>query len=181
MNIVIKRKNVQLRPEVEAYLEKKIKRLEKHFANINEIVALFSQYKTVFHVEITLTGDGVVLRGEEKNSASFESAIDTVVDKLDKQVLKFKGKKYGQKKYLGPKLKDVEKEKALIEYTKIEDDTPGVMKMKNFAMKPMSVDEAIENMELTYHTFFFFLNEETEKYSVVYKRDDNNYGLIEPT
>lgn len=183
MNIVIKDKNVQLRNNVKEYLEKKLVKIEKHFSNIGEVVALFAKDKNTFSVEITLTGENLLLRSEEKNNVGFETAIDQAVDKLDSQIKKYKGKKFGQKKVKGSVIKEQAKENIIAENTEIAAELadPGIVKVKQFAMKPITVDEAIEAMELTGHTFYFFQNIDNGFYSVVYKRDDGDYGLIEPT
>ena len=182
MNITVKEKNIQINANQVAYLEKKLAKIEKHFANVSEAVALFAKDKNTFVVEITLTGDNLLLRSEEKNIKSFENAIDISVDKLDSQINKFKGKKYGRKKTKGSLIKEAQKVDIIAENTEIAPELadPGIVKVKQFTMKPVTVDEAIEAMELTNHTFFFFQNIDNGQYSVVYKRDDGDYGLIEP-
>lgn len=180
MNISIKGKNLQITPDVEEYLNKRIAKLGKHFVNIKNVTANFLKQKTNITLEITLEGDNILLRGEEKKATETKEAIDLVVEKLDTQAAKFKGKKYGKKKILGSKIKEEIKENTLISNTEVNDDLPGITKVKEFAMKPMTLDEAIEQMELSHHNFFMFLNSENEKHCVVYKRYDGDYGLIEP-
>ena len=148
MNIVIKDKNIQLRNNVKDYLEKKLVKIEKHYPNISDVTALFAKYKNTFVVEITLTGENLLLRSEDKNIVGFENAIDKAVDNLDSQIKKYKGKKYGKKKIQGNIIKEQEKENILAENTEIAPEIadPGIVKVKQFAMKPVTVDEAIEAM-----------------------------------
>lgn len=183
MNIIIKDKNIQLRNNVKDYLSKKIVKIEKHYADLGEAVVLFAKDKNTFSVEITLTGNNILLRSEEKNRESFEKAIDLAVDRLDSQIKKYKGKKFGQKKSAGSVIKEQTKEEIIAANTEIDKEVadPGLVKVKKFTMKPTTLDEAIEAMELTGHTFYFFQNIDNGLYSVVYKRDDGDYGLIEPT
>ena len=183
MNVVIKDKNIQLRSNTKEYLEKKLQKIEKHFSDIKEVVATFAKYKNTFIVEITLTGDNLLLRSEDKNIKGFLEAIDEAVDKLDSQIKKFKGKKFGQKKVKGNVIKEQSKDEAIAENTEIAPEVadPGLVKVKQFAMKPITVDEAVEAMELVGHNFYFFQNIENSLYCVVYKRDDGDYGLIEPS
>ena len=160
MNIVVKDKNIQLRNNVKEYLEKKLKKVEKHFSNTNEAVVTFAKYKNTFIVEITLTGDNLLLRSEDKNIKGFEEAIDAAVDKLDVQIKKFKGKKYGKKKVYGSAIKEQVKDNIIAEHTEIAPEVadPGIVKVKKFTMKPVTLDEAIESMELVGHNFYFFQN-----------------------
>lgn len=183
MNIVVKDKNIDLRSNVKEYLEKKLAKIQKHFSNVNEIVATFAKYKNTFIVEITLTGDNLLLRSEDKNNKGFKEAIDEAVDKLDAQIKKFKGKKFGKKKVYGSAIKEQAKEDIIAGNTEIAPEVadPGIVKVKKFSMKPITLDEAIEAMELVGHTFYFFQNIDNGLYCVVYKRDDGDYGLIEPS
>ena len=183
MNIVVKDKNIDLRSNVKEYLEKKLAKIEKHFSNVNEIVATFAKYKNTFIVEITLNGDNLLLRSEDKNLKGFKEAIDEAVDKLDAQIKKFKGKKYGKKKVFGSAIKEQVKEDVMANNTEIDPEVadPGIVKVKKFSMKPITLDEAIEAMELVGHTFYFFQNIDNGLFCVVYKRDDGDYGLIEPS
>jgi putative sigma-54 modulation protein len=96
-----------------------------------------------------------------------------VVEKLEKQIEKYKGKlqKRGAR-YVG-------EARAAASVT-AEEETPRIMRTKRFAYKPMPVDEAVLQMNLLGHNFFVFANAETDLVNVVYKRKDGNYGLIEP-
>ena len=101
------------------------------------------------------------------------SSIDLVVDKLEKQIEKYKTKILRNIKK--PPLKN-----NITEVKEFEADQPKIVKVKRFAIKPMDVEEAVMQMELLGHDFFVFSNAETDQVNVVYKRRDGNYGLIEP-
>ncbi len=177
MQVKVKGKNITVSDEFQEYLEKKLAKLERHFSKIKSADASLTKNKdNTYSLEVTLEGDNVILRGEEKNQPDPKSCVTQIIDKLDSQAIRFKGKKYGRKKNLGKKAKDEEKENIYIQNT----ENPSIVKTKAFEMPPMSVDEAIENMELATHTFYMFLNEETGKYTVIYKRSDDDYGIIEP-
>jgi putative sigma-54 modulation protein len=100
------------------------------------------------------------------------TSADLVVEKLEKQIEKYKGKL--QKR--GARYVTEVKAPTVI----AEEEAPRIMRTKRFAYKPMPVDEAVLQMNLLGHTFFVFSNAETEQVNVVYKRKDGNYGLIEP-
>ncbi|MBR4748520.1 MAG: ribosome-associated translation inhibitor RaiA [Abditibacteriota bacterium] len=177
MEVKVKGKNLTVAPGFQEYLEKKLAKLERHFSKIKSADALLTKNRDTYTLEVTLEGDNVILRGEQKNCPDTRACVDEVIDKLDSQANRFKGKKYGRKKNLGKKKRDEEKENIYIQNT----ENPGVVKTKAFEMPPMSVEDAVENMELGSHTFYMFLNEETGKYTVIYKRaDDDDYGIIEP-
>ena len=120
--------------------------------------------------------NGYILRGEEETMDMYTS-IDNVVDKLERQVRKYKTRMNRKIKNLS--IKDLAPETNTVA-VKEEVDEPKVVKTKRFAVKPMHVDEAILQMELLGHNFFVFLDANTEEVNVLYKRKDGNYGLIEP-
>ena len=123
--------------------------------------------------EVTIPLDGIVLRGEEETGDMYVS-IDNVIEKMERQIEKYKSRidyklKHGSIRDLVP-----ENEKTA------DEEFPRVVRTKRFAIKPMPVEEAIMQMNLIGHSFFVFRNAETEEVNVVYARKDGNYGLIEP-
>jgi putative sigma-54 modulation protein len=124
-------------------------------------------------VEVTIPLNGYILRGEEETGDMYAS-IDMVIDKLEKQATKYKTKI--SRKNRNGSIKDL----AVNDVTPGEDDAPKVVRTKRFAMKPMSVEEAIMQMNLVGHNFFVFTNADTNQVNVVYKRKNHDYGLIEP-
>jgi putative sigma-54 modulation protein len=165
---------------LKAYAEKKLQKLTKYFHNIKEAEVTQSIQRNWHIVEVLVEGDGIFLRGEERSGDMYAS-IDAVVEKLEKQLERFKGKLTAH-----PRPADMVGEGGTeisldeLSEEEAEEGLPTVVKTKRFAIKPMSPDEAAMQMELLNHDFFVFLNSETEQVNVLYRRKDGNYGLIEP-
>lgn len=183
MLIHIKGKRVEVTDALRSYIEKKLQKLEKYFQDIREATVILSVQRGMQMVEVQLEGDGILLRGEERRVNDMYASIDEVVEKLESRVKKFKSKRAAKTIDDGPKEKSAIKDKARIEAyggEEIEPDMYAVVRTKRFALKPMTPDEAAQQMELLNHVFYVFRNSETEEVNVVYKREDGNYGLIEP-
>jgi putative sigma-54 modulation protein len=188
MLVTVKGKNVEVTDALKRYAEKKVQKLEKYFKDIKEAQVTQSVQRNWHIVEVQLEGDGVLLRGEERSDDMYAS-IDLVVDKLERRVQRFKGKLYGKTTDKGPKEREVQREQVAAEASGVEnleqlpaeaETAPVIVRMKRFAFKPMTPEEAANQMELLHHDFFVFMNSHTEVMNVVYKRKDGNYGLIEP-
>lgn len=124
-------------------------------------------------VQVTIDSSGTILRGEERGQDLF-TAIDKVAAVMNRQIEHYKGKLYDKGR--GSSLARGE----FSEETEPAPPAKKVVKVKRFAIKPMPVAEAIEQMELLGHNFFLFRNAETEEVNLLYRRNDGNYGLIEP-
>ena len=177
MELQITGKNIELSPAVHRYAERKLGKLGRYLPNITEsrVDILEEETKSPqqrFVVQMTIDSGGTLLRGEERGEDLF-SAIDKVATVMSRQIEHHKGKLYEKGK--GSSL-------ARSEFSKETETRPQrrVVKVKQFAVKPMSVAEATEEMELLGHDFFLFFNEDTEKLNLLYRRKDGNYGLIEP-
>jgi putative sigma-54 modulation protein len=128
--------------------------------------------------QITIRDDrGTILRAEERNSDIF-AAIDAVIDKLYRQIERYRGKR--KRKYRGPAEEYDMGEPLPLDEPEIIDDEPSIVRMKRFALHPMSAEEAIDQMELLGHDFFVFFNTADDGINVIYKRRDGNYGLLQP-
>ncbi len=186
MLINIKGKHFEVTEALSSYLDKKLQKLERHFHDLREAVVTLSVQRGMHVVEVQLEGDGITLRAEERHISDMYESIDKVVEKLESRITKFKGKLHGKTIHEGPKEKTFIKDNLRTEAFGEEgeegeiDEEPGVVRTKRFAMKPMTPEEAAQRMELLHHTFFVFRNAQNEDVNVVYKRDDGNYGLIEP-
>lgn len=181
MLINVKGKNLEVTDALRSYIDKKLQKLEKYFSNIREANVMLSVTRGLHQVEVQLEGDGVLLRGEERRGTDMYGSIDQVVDKLETRVKKFKGRRYAKGTEEGPKEKEAIRNRSLSEAIGTEpEELPGIVRVKRFTLKPMTADEAANQMELLHHTFFVFHNSDTESINVVYKREDGNYGLIEP-
>jgi len=178
------RGNADVTEALESYIQKKLTKLEKHFQNIKEVKATLKIQRGMHIIDVQLEGDGVLMRAEESRVNDMYASVDAVVEKLENQIQKFKGKVYGKSQDAGPKERETVKTQAMGEAfgsgEQAEPRNPQVVRVKKFVMKPMTPDEAAQQMELVHHNFFVFRNVDTEEVSVVYKRDDGNYGLIQP-
>jgi putative sigma-54 modulation protein len=174
MEFLIKGKNIELTEEVEKYAQRKLDRLGRHLVNISKVKVELSQEKIKssenrYTAQVTIDHQGTLLRGEEQ-AADIFTAIDAVTDTVDREVERYKGKLYDRRK----------RPLSLRGRAAVEEEASKVVKVKRFPIKPMSPDEAIEQMELLGHNFFLFSNRDTSQLSVLYRRKDGNYGLIEP-
>ncbi|MGB9805075.1 MAG: ribosome hibernation-promoting factor, HPF/YfiA family [Desulfofundulus sp.] len=173
MKVQVRGRNVEVTNALKEYVEKRLGKLEKYLDLIEEAQVTLTVEKDSHRVEVTIPINGIILRGEESTGDMYAS-IDLVVEKLEKQIERYKGKLFRR---LGRQNLEV---KAGDNNKKEEEEGPRVVRTKRFAMKPMSVDEAVMQMNLLGHSFFVFSNADTEKVNVVYRRRDGNYGLIEP-
>lgn len=173
MKIIITSKNVNTSDHLKETIEKKMGKLSKYFSDDIAVNVMLSQEKNLDKIEATIKVRGMYFRAEDKSDDFFDG-IDNVVDKLSTQMSRFKGK-------LQRKHKDYNEFKFEYWPEPEEEEEINIVRKKRFELEPMTVDEAIIQMEMLEHTFFVFLNMETDSVNVVYKRDDNNYGLLETT
>ncbi|MBM3924443.1 MAG: HPF/RaiA family ribosome-associated protein [SAR202 cluster bacterium] len=130
--------------------------------------------------EITLDVNGVILRSEERG-ANARAAMDASVDVMDRRIDKYKGKNYRTEQAKRRVRRGRARAAAAEGLEEAGEPIDGVVvKYKAFSVKPMTVDEAIFQMELLGHSFFLFYNSESQIYNVVYVRKDGAYGLIQP-
>lgn len=183
MLIHVKGRNIEVTDALRSYIEKKLPKLEKYFQDIREATVILSVQRGMQMVEVQLEGDGILLRGEERRVNDMYASIDEVVEKLEGRVKKFKRKR-DKSTTEGPKARNAIRDQAMIEAfgaeETAEEELPSLVRTKRFALKPMTPDEATQQMELLHHNFYVFRNSETEEVNVVYLREDGNYGLIEP-
>ena len=180
MAITVRGKNIDITPALKDYVTKRVGKITKYFdgASMGEITAILTVNKGRHIVEVTVPINGILLRGEEATTDMYAS-IDLVIEKLEKQIEKYKTK-------LSRKLKSGSFKTELIPAAPLNGKADGsedefdIVKTKRFAVKPMAVDEAVMQMNLINHDFYVFANADTEEVNVVYRRKDGRYGLIEP-
>lgn len=174
MNYIIKGKQVTVTPAMQENAEKKISKFEKFFRPDAEAVLTFKVEKDRNIFEVAIFSGGTIIRAEERSTDMY-TAMDLVVEKLERQIRKYKtklGKKIHQEAMVDENF-DIDE--------KIDEDNDfEVVRTKHFPLKPMDVEEAILQMDLLAHSFFVFINSDTETVNVVYRRKDGRYGLIEP-
>jgi len=167
VQVNVRGKNIEVTDALRSYVEKRLKKLEKYLSNYGDAQVTLTVERDSHRIEVTIPINGMILRGEESTGDMYAS-VDQVVEKLEKQVERFKGRLNRRLRAAG------NAEEAAAE------EPLRVVRTKRFAIKPMEVEEAIMQMNLLGHNFFVFANAETEQVNVVYKRKDGNYGLIEP-
>ena len=177
MKLQITGKNIDILPTVRSYVERKLGKLSRHLPNIMEAKVEISEEKTKspqyhFVVQVTINSNGTLLRGEERGESLF-TAIDKAEAVLNRQIERYKGKRYDKGR--GSSLARGELSEEVVAAQPLRK----VVKIERFAVKPMSLAEALDQMELLGHDFFLFSNADTEELNLLYRRKDGNYGLIE--
>lgn len=168
-------KNITIRDNFKELVHKKIERLDKYFDEDVEAKATFSTVGNFKTVEVTIwLKSGTIIRSEE-TSDDMLSSVDMAVESLDNQLRKYKTKLKSRKQESIRYDEVIEDEETIA-----EDKKPEVVKVKKIGLKPMFLEDAILQMELLGHDFFVYQDAEVNEVSVVYKRNDGNYGLIEP-
>lgn len=188
MEIQTTGKNIELKPDVRDYVARKLDKVNRLLPKIFSFDVEISEEKTRspqqhFIVQVTINNNGTLLRGEEKGQDVF-TAIDKVAEVMMRQVEHYKGKRFdkgrGTSVIRGTTpagAPETAEEAAEPAGTSQEQK---IVRTKRFHVKPMSVDEAIDQMELLGHDFFLFFNTEEKELNLVYRRRDGNYGLIQP-
>mgnify|MGYP003900545703 CR=1 FL=1 len=174
MKLTFTGKNIDVTEALKDITEKKLSRLDKFFQDDVVGNVVYSVERNWKNLEITINLPGTILRVEEASDDMY-AAIDKAVDVLERQIRKYKTK-LQKRNQTGETIRF----ENVLPLEGEEDEKPRVVKTKRFEMKPMNVDEAILQMELLGHNFFVFMNSDIDQVSVVYKRRDGNYGLIEP-
>jgi len=183
MELIIKGKNLEVDASAQEYIEGKLGKLERHFPDIGEVKVELTREMTKsednrYVAQVTINSHGTLLRVEERAS-TINTSIDKGLDVLTRQIERFKDKLYRSKRRISPLRKELANE-PVSEEMQEEEQESRIVKVKRFPVKPMTPEEAVDQMELLSHDFFIFFNPETNKFSVIYKRGDGYYGLIEP-
>ena len=171
MKVVIASKNMNANDRLKDTIEKKMEKLSKYFSDNIIVNVTLSAEKNRQKIE-AIRVRGMIFRAEDVSGDIYEG-IDNVVEKLSTQMSRFKTKI--QKKH-----KD-NKDFVFADWPEEVQEEIKVVKTKKFELEPMTTDEAILQMEMLEHNFFVFLNMETDSVNVVYKRKDDDYGLLETT
>jgi len=178
VRLQVKGKNVEVSDSLKTYAQEKLGKLDKHLNDAArlELELAVEKNPSISEnqiAEATIWTKGPVLRARE-SSADMRASIDLLVEKLERQA-----RRYRDKRRRGPGRGAVNHEPEAIPVVP-DEDSPVIVKTKQFAVKPMSPEEAVLQLELIGHDFFVFQNGDTNDVNVVYRRRDGNYGLIEP-
>ena len=171
MQVNIKSKDLNPSQQLRNKIEAKMSKLDKYFSKETVANVMLSEVKTgLAKLEATIVAGGLTFRAEESN-ADLYYCLDQVVDKLSKQMSRFKSR-------LVKKHKD-QNDIVLAEIPDVEEaENKGIVRTKRFTLTPMTSEEAILQMEMLEHSFFVFSDPDTGKANIVYKRNDGGYGLL---
>lgn len=176
---IVAKNNVSVSPTIEDYATKRIGKMSRYLPNIDEGKVEISregarQPDQRFVVQVTLDSNGVLIRAQE-HGEDIRTAVDRVVDALTSRISHYKGKHFDRSN------DTVRKMEPSLEPAEATPEEPRrLVKTKRFTLKPMSLDEAMDQMELLGHDFFLFVNSDDDKANLLYRRKDGDYGLIEP-
>lgn len=178
MKISIIGKNIEVSDYLRDLITKKVNKLDKYFTEDTEAHVTLAVERNRHIVEVTIPLVGGIIRGEE-TSGDMYASVDNVLAKLEKQIVRHRTKleknlRAGAFKAPEPVFSEN------LSQEELEEEPARVVKIKHFDIKPMTVDEAMLQLELLGHSFYMFTNGETGLINVLYRRKDGNYGLIEP-
>ncbi len=173
MKIQYKSRNLEISDAMKEYFSKKMAKLERLVNDEDgEVEVRFSKLRQLYTVEVTLKMRSIIVRAEEKTK-DFYASVDSAINNLERRLKRFKDRfrtlkreKGGEEAALSAEAEGSEKEK--------------IVKVKKFELRPMSVEEAMMQLDLLDHEFFMFRNVEDDQVNVLYRRKDGNYGLIVP-
>lgn len=188
MKYNIRGENVEVTGAIKEYVEKKIGKLERYFDTppTSDVNVNISVYNDEQQIEVTIPMTNLLLRAEELHTDLY-AAIDLVVDKLERQIRKYKTKvnrKFRQNGSPKHVFAELEREAAGARQAVAEadeEDEIEIVRNKRFDLKPMDSEEAVLQMDMLGHEFFVFTNAESGFTNVVYRRRDGRFGLIEPS
>ena len=180
MQLSITGKNLEITESLSEYVEKKIGRLDRYLPNIIDARVELSVKNTRAAkdrqiAQITLHTKQTILRAEEASADMFVS-IDAVLEKMQRQINRYKGKRWAKR----GGAEQAELEGILITEEEAPEDQARISRVKRFLMTPMDEEEAIDQMELLGHDFYVFYNVNESEINVVYRRRGGDYGLIQP-
>lgn len=173
MKLIVTAKKMQISQSFTNYAETKLSsKLDRFFSEEAEAKVTLSEQKNLIVLELTVKSGGMIYRAEQ-NALDKNDALDATIDKIIRQISKNKTK-------LGKRIREGAFKDVVLEPVEEQVDYE-VIKRKSFTLRPMMVDEAILQMNMLGHAFFMFCNGTTGAVNVVYRRDDGNYAVLEPT
>jgi putative sigma-54 modulation protein len=180
MEIQVVTKNTKIDDETKEYAEKKLSKLSKYLSTIHSIKLDLVEEKSksrlhVYTAQATMNINGFWIRGEHRED-DIRAAIDGVADVMERLVNKYKGKYEVNK----GRVQESIRKPANVQLERAEADEVRIVKKKRFLVKPMTVDEAIDQIEFIGHDFFIFLDSADNSVNIIYRRKDGKYGLIQP-
>ncbi|MFC2028525.1 ribosome hibernation-promoting factor, HPF/YfiA family [Chloroflexota bacterium] len=179
----ISARNMEVTDRIRSYIDKKVAKLDRYLSDIDEIKVDLAYVKSVRSstdrnvAQITARGRGFILRAEERADEIF-AAFDIALEKMQRQVERYKGKRQKGRIDKSSSLKFIDQ----IDELEQNEENGVIVRRKEFELSPMSEEESLEQMKLLAHeNFFIFYNIDRNAINVLYKRRDGTYGIIEPT
>ena len=176
-------RNLELTERLRTYVERKVARFERYLPSLDNIRVDLSESNARdinrrMVAQITIYVPKAILRAEERASDIF-AAIDTVMDKMYRRVERYKGRRKMVRR--GIPITEVSEDDSLQpELVEDSEQAPNIVRVKEFEVSSVTSEDAIEQMELLDHHFFLFLDANDGRLSVIYRREDGNYGIIKP-
>jgi putative sigma-54 modulation protein len=185
LEVSIAGKHVEITDALRTHVTKRMQHIKKYFESIIHVHVVLGVEHHRHMAEVTISANGITMHGEESTDDMY-SSIDKVVDKIERQLRRYKDKiisnhrvpRHGAREPLEPLQMRVD----VLHGSDVESsvDTPRVIKSNRFSIKPMSVDEAVMQMDLLHQEFLVYRDSRSNRVNVLYRRADGNYGLIDP-
>ncbi len=167
-------KNMETSQALKDYVSKRLSKMEKYLDRPTEANVVLSVEKIRHKTEVTLNADGMLINAVEITEDMY-SSIDMVMDKVERQIKKHKEKLQDKKSHQ----RNVQPTAAELEAI-ADSNAPQIIKEEDYFVKPMSVEEAALQMDVTDYSFLIFQNTDSNRVNILYKRDDGHLGLVEP-
>lgn len=188
VKLLVHGKNIEITESIRDYVARRLENAVKHFQGLASKIDVHlsvarNQRIAEKHVaEVTVSANGKTIRAQE-SSTSLYASVDLVADKISRQLRKYK-EKHLHKKTHAQATAGTSVTEETVPATLVGDREPKlpaeVVRVKYFTMPPMSVEDALEQLQLVDHDFYVFRNRETDEINVLYKRDRGGYGAIQP-
>ncbi|MGH2452340.1 MAG: ribosome hibernation-promoting factor, HPF/YfiA family [bacterium] len=186
-NLIIQGRHLDIGEPLKRYAERKLHKLIRHFDQLQKAQAVLKEERhrsdgRAQVVEVTVWGDGLVLRGRHSDG-NMRAAIDGVVDKLERQIRKRRSRLIDKRRteVSRARRRRAAAAEAALRAVPAASMPAEVVRIKRFVMKPMTAEDAIIQIEGLGHAFFVFRNAQTEEINVLYRRQTGDYGVIEPS
>jgi len=177
MQLSVTFRNMEPSEPLKTYVQERTGKLTKYIDKPLDSQVTLTVQKFRQIVDVVINADGIRIAGQEAHDDMY-AAVDLVMDKIERQVKKYREKIRKHKPVMG---REIRWRREIYKQESFEDDRePVVVRVENYFVKPMSVDEAAMQMDLSHQDFLVFNNASTQTVNVIYRRKDGNYGLIVP-
>jgi putative sigma-54 modulation protein len=178
MQIAVTFRHMETDEGVKDYVKEKLQRLQKYIANPGEIHVVLSVEKFRHIAEITIIGNGVTLNSQGRNSDLY-AAVDQMVEKAERQIRERRGKARRKRSNLSPSEAPIRKGRKASEMRE-ETEMPSITQRKHTLVKPMSLEEAVAQLDLSEEEFLVFINSDSGQMNVLHRDKDGGYEWVEP-